>query len=526
MVEVTTELATQMAEAAGLQAPEVVMSGVARRLTAMNSAAADARTRIAESVQPFTGFNFSHSAGSCQPTTELLVNYPGDLAHIAHELRSGRLCPVLLTEWHLQQITERNSELLAYITISEKRALEDAHRARAEISAGNWLGPLHGIPIAHKDLISTRGIRTTLHTHAHRNDIPDHDAPVVARLATAGTIMLGKLNTLELGSGEGDVFGLAKNPWDLQRQVGGSSSGSAVAVAAGLAVAATGTDAGGSIRIPAAFCGIVGLKPTAGLMPEASGISVPGPMARTVRDAAYLLETMAGTGGLAAQLEAGIDGLRLGIPVDWIDVPTEPEVTSAFREAVAVLEEHGATVLEVRLPSAAMSEQLGALITHVECFGKYRYLLEQGARLGSFIHELLLAAELYSAADFKLAQKARQLLLSEVAAVHQQVDLMITPMLPFRAAKANQTELEIDGSIVNPRLGQGRFTRLSNLTGLPSVSVPVGLDSNGMPLAIQLLGQAHEEAVLLRAARVLERNFSPLHCGTFRSPLELIQESI
>lgn len=524
MTEVTPALVAQMAAAAGLPAPSEVLPGVTNRLAAMNAATRLARRVVPASVAPFTKFSFTRPA-SMPPTPPDMPAGGHDLAHISTAIRSGRLSPIQLTEWYLQRIEELSPELVAYITVSADRARQDAHRASEEIARGYWFSPLHGVPIAHKDLISTRGIRTTLHTHAHKDCVPDHDDPVVTRLAAAGTVLLGKLNTLELGSGEGDVFGLARNPWNPLRQVGGSSSGSAVAVAAGLTAAATGTDAGGSIRIPAAFCGIVGLKPTAGLMPEAQGISVPGPMTRTVRDAALMLEAMTGASGYTTSLVDGVAGMRIGVPVDWIDVPIEPEVNNAFRQAIEVLAADGAVISEVRLPAAAMSEQLGALITHVECFGKYRYLLEQGAQLGGFIHELLLAAELYSASDYRLAQKARQLLVQEVDAVHAQVDLMITPMLPYRAALVGQTELDVNGTVINPRLGQGRFTRLSNLTGLPSLSVPAGLDSNGMPLAVQLLGRAFEEAVLLQAASVLEHHFPTLYCGMYRSPLELIQEN-
>ena len=521
MPEVTPELAAQMLAAAGLPAPQEVLPGVAARLGAMHAATREARRVVPDATPVFTDFPFSDPMSSEKPSN--VLNSDDDLAGLSAALRTGRLSPVQLTEWYLQRIRDLNGDLIAFITVSEERALADARRAEAELRAGNWRGPMHGLPIAHKDLIATRGIRTTLHTHAHRDHVPDHDDPVVTTLADAGTVLLGKVNTLELGSGEGDVFGLAKSAWDPARQVGGSSSGSAVAVSAGLTAAATGTDAGGSIRIPAAFAGIVGVKPTAGLVGNSRGISVPGPMTRSARGAAIMLEAMSGRGGLVKGLESGVAGLRIGVPADWIDTPTEPEVKAAFEQAIAYLKSAGAVVTEVRLPSAEASEQLGALVTHVDCFGKYRYLLEQEARLSGFIHELLLAAELYPASDYRLAQKSRQLLIEEVDAVHRSVDLMITPMLPYRAAIVGETELVIDGTTINPRLGQGRYTRLSNLTGLPSASVPAGLDSNGMPLAVQLLGRAFEENLILRAARVLESRFPAIHPAVWRNPLELIQ---
>src|SRR5690606_38927085 len=385
--------------------------------------------------------------------------------------------------------------------------MRDASRLEAELDSGLYRGPLHGLPIAHKDLIATRGVRTTYHTDHFKDHVPEADAPVVERLAEAGTVLLGKANTLELGSGDGPVFGLARNPWDPERQVGGSSSGSAVAVAAGLAMAATGTDAGGSIRIPASFCGIVGLKPTAGLvyMGEGkNGISVAGPMTRTVTDAAVMLEAMAGVGGLLGQVTGDLRGLSVGVPVDWVDTPMEEDVAAGFRAGIDALERSGATVREVRLPPAEASEVLGAVVTHVDCFGKYRFLLEAGAKLSPFFHELMLATELYPASDYMAAQRARRLMLADVAEAHRQVDVLVTPTVPFRAARLDRMEVEVDGVLVNARTGQGRFTRLSNLTGYPSVSVPIGLDANGMPISVQLHGRPYEESTLLRAARAIE----------------------
>lgn len=535
----TPEGAVALGAAVGLHVPSDLAGGVAARLNAVASAAERWRPTVDRDVVPFLDFELPRpeaaGAGTAgarvrQAASAAAATGPGptagtgptdrtwpartpddagDLFDLAASIRERRLSPVAVAEEKLRAIAALNGELIAYLTVAGERALADAERAERELAQGVYRGPLHGVPIAHKDLIPTKGIRTTYHTAAFKDNVPDEDAPIVKRLARAGTVLLGKANTLELGSGDGDVFGLARNPWDPARQVGGSSSGSAVAVAAGLAAAATGTDAGGSIRIPAAFCGIVGVKPTAGLVEVSkgtNGISVTGPMTRTTLDAALMLEVMTGDTGLTERVTGDVAGLTVGMPVDWLDTPLEDEIASSMQHALDVLRGLGASVREVRLPHASASEVLGGVVTHVDNFAKYRFLLEQGAQLGKFVHELLLAAELYPAAAYRLGQRLRRLMVEEVTAAHATADILITPMVPYRAARLGETELRIGATTVNPRTGQGRFTRLSNLTGFPSLSVPTGFDSNGMPLSVQLHGRPFEEAVILSAARAIELN--------------------
>lgn len=500
-----------LAEANGLRAPAELAAGVANRL---NAAAAEAdrwRGQVGREVQPFVDFDLGPPpplalSGTRPAGGARTAGDDGDLLDTARRIRERSLGPIELTARYLDDIARVNPGLVAYLTVASERAIEDAERAEHELDAGVYRGPMHGVPIAHKDLIPTRGIRTTYHTDAFKENVPDEDAPVVTRLAAAGSVLLGKANTLELGSGDGDVFGLARNPWDPERQVGGSSSGSAVAVAAGLAAAATGTDAGGSIRIPAAFCGIVGVKPTAGLVatsPGSNGLSVTGPMTRTTLDAALMLEAMTGASFLG-RVTGDVAGMTFGLPVDWLDTPIEDEIAASLNGVVELLRGLGATVREVRLPHAAASEVLGGVITHVDLFGKYRFLLEQGAKLGRFVHELLLAAELYPASAYRLAQRLRRLMLEDVKRAHESVDVLLTPIVPFRAARLTDTELRVGDAVVSPRSGQGRFTRLSNLTGHPSMSVPTGLDSNGMPVAVQLQARPYQEALMLSAARAIE----------------------
>lgn len=516
----TADDAVALAAAAGIELPGDLSAGVAGRLNSVATECEVWRHALGRDVVPFVDFElprrerrYAQGGTHARRTPE----DAGDLFDLATAIRERRASPVAIAEEKLRAIHALNDDLIAYLTVSTERAMEDAARAEAELSQGIYRGPLHGVPIAHKDLIPTKGIRTTYHTHAFKDNVPDEDAPIVSLLARQGTVLLGKVNTLELGSGDGDVFGLARNPWDPARQVGGSSSGSAVAVAAGLAAAATGSDAGGSIRIPAAFCGIVGVKPTAGLVETSrgtNGISVTGPMTRTTLDAAVMLGAMSGQPGLAERVTGDVTGLTVGVPVDWLDTPIEDEVLSSMHSAVEVLRGLGAKVCEVRLPHAHASEVLGGVVTHVDNFTKYRFLLDQGAQLGKFVHELLVAAELYPAAAYRLGQRLRRLMVAEVTAAHEVADILVTPMVPYRSALLGETALRLGSTTVNPRTGQGRFTRLSNLTGFPSLSVPTGLDSNGMPLSVQLHGRPFEEDVILTAARAIElhnpqRNLRP-----------------
>lgn len=509
----TPDLVTARARTAGVEVPVELAAGVATRLQGVAAAVERWRPTIGE-TEPFGGFDFRRPIAST-PSRSVSDRSSGtrvqedadDLLDISQSIRERRLSPIELTERLLAGIDRLDGSLTAYITVCHDRAMREATDLTTELDRGAYRGPLHGIPITHKDLIATRGVRTTYHTDHFKDHVPAVDAPVVERLTEAGSVLLGKANTLELGSGDGPVFGLARNPWDPERQVGGSSSGSAVAVAAGLALAATGSDAGGSIRIPASFCGIVGLKPTAGLvyMGEGkNGISVTGPMTRTVTDCAVMLEAMAGIDGLVEQVTGDVRHLTVGVPVDWVDTPLEDDVAASFQAALASLRLAGARVIEVRLPHAEASETLGALITHVDCFGKYRFLLEARAKLSPFFHELLLATELYTASDYMAAQRMRRLMIADVVDAHAQVDVMVTPTVPFRTARLDQMEFVVSGQVVNARTGQGRFTRLSNLTGHPSLSVPVGLDTNGMPLSVQLHGRPYQEGTLLRVARVIE----------------------
>lgn len=444
------------------------------------------------------------------------------VAGLATLIGRGIVSPVEAAQAYLRRIADLDPRLHAYITVTEERALEDARKAEREIARGRQRSPLHGVPVAYKDMVLTRGIRTTFHSRVFADYIPDVNAAVVDRLVAAGTVMLGKTNTYELGAGDGDLFGQARNPWDLERQPGGSSSGSGVAVAARLAAGAIGTDAGGSIRVPAAFCGIIGLKPTYGWVSRypSDGCSVAsvGPMTLTAVDAALMMDAIAGpdprdaaTAGVPAPafaraLTGDIRGIRIGVADEDTWAPIDVDVQAAIGEAVRVLRDLGAAVEPVHLPHAGLAEVLGMVIAHTECHGRHSHFLkDRAAEIGTFFRRALTASQFYSAADYLIAQRVRALIAQDFAAAHKRADVILTPTVPYPAFRFGETRLGLQGGEVNPRTGMGRLTRLSNLTGLPAISVPCGFTTHGLPLAFQLMGRAFEDAGLLNVAHAYQR---------------------
>ena len=419
-----------------------------------------------------------------------------------------------------------NPALNAIVTLSPDRAAEEARTVDEVVAAGERPRPLSGLPLVHKDIIATQGIRTTAGSALLRDYVPDTDATVVSRLSNAGTLLVGKANTHEFATGTtGTVshFGAVRNPWNLEHMTGGSSSGSAAALAAGMVCVATGTDTGGSIRIPAACCGIVGLKPTygrvgrTGVMPLAWGLDHVGPMGRSVADVATLLTAMAGpdpfdragagepAADFSAALDKGVQGLRFVVPdFRFLELATEP-VAAAVREAADTLEELGARRIDVPMPRqldlvgpaaiAVFLAEAGAvhrdtLASHPEAYGRET-------------RAFLSLAEHVSGHAYVQAQRVRAVLADELARVFQSVDLLVTPTLPMTAPRLDAREIEGADGPMDVRAAMTLFTRLFNLTGLPAMSLPCGFD-HGMPIGLQLVGRPFDEATLLRAARAYE----------------------
>jgi aspartyl-tRNA(Asn)/glutamyl-tRNA(Gln) amidotransferase subunit A len=436
------------------------------------------------------------------------------IASLAERLRRKELSPVELATAVLERIEHLDPFLNAYITLVADGALQDAQRAEAEIMAGSYRGPLHGIPIGHKDILRTRGVRTTAHSNVLIDHVPDEDAAVVASLRRAGAVTMGKLSTHEFACGSTPVFGLPINPWSSSHVTGGSSAGSASAVRAGLCVAATGSDTAGSIRVPAAFCGVVGLKPTLGLVSTSGAIAVSatldhvGPLTRSVADAALMLAAMVGDGlgadgaqadavdALAARWgpPASLRGVRLGVPTGFLDPPVQPTVAARAREALTVFEGLGAHVFDVPLPRAAHSlAALRAIMWPEATLNHLHWLRTRLRAYGPDARRTVAIGAAVTGVEYLQGRRLRDRIRAEFESAWANVDALVWPT-------AGRTAFAVG----EPQDFAGHQTRLTNLTGTPSLSVPCGFDDAGLPVAIQINGPAHAEATLFRLGAAFE----------------------
>lgn len=437
-----------------------------------------------------------------------------EICALSDRIRRREVSPTEVTRALLERIVSHNPSLNAYITVAADRALSDAKQAEASILAGSYKGPLHGIPIAHKDVLWTRGIRTTAHSRATREHVPDTDASVVAQLASAGTILVGKLNTYEFACGATESYGVPINPWRQDRTTGGSSSGGGSAIADGLAFGATGTDTAGSIRGPASYCGVVGLKPTyglvsrSGLYPLSWSLDHVGPMARSARDIALLLQQMvafdaADASSISPELRKGtleslarasephvgsLSGLRIGVPTSWLIDGVQQEIANAAQAALAVLRALGAEIREVSLPLATHSMAIvRALIAAESSQVHTSRLREYGHEYAAFTRQSLLLGACISSSDYLRAQAARHALRDEMATVLQGVDVLAWPTTRNVAPLVDLPE---EWGVIQ--------TQLSNITGHPSLSVPCGFDHHGLPIGLLLTGRLLDDAKVIR----------------------------
>jgi aspartyl-tRNA(Asn)/glutamyl-tRNA(Gln) amidotransferase subunit A len=435
---------------------------------------------------------------------------------LSAEVRKKRISPVELVRLYLERVERLNPRLNAFITVMEESAIAEAQRAEREITRGDWRGPLHGIPVALKDNIWTRGVRTTAGSRILSDFVPARDAAVVTRLRAAGAILLGKTHLHEFAYGvtSNNVhFGPAHNPYDLERIPGGSSGGSAIAVAAGLCAAAVGTDTGGSIRIPAALCGVVGFKPAFGavpvdgIVPLCASLDHCGPITRTAGDAALLYQAMRGAGGTRAARRRGADRVRLGWPADYFFERLAPEVMNAVAAARRVLEKRGARFMAVKLPQLEAGNRASLPIALAEAYQYHReagYFPARAAEYSDDVRARLEKGAGISAADYLDARAAVQRATQEFAECAHHVDAILAPTVPIAAPRIGEERVTIGDADEEVRAALLRLCRPANLWGAPAVSIPCGATPQGMPIGLQLIGFEEREAALLHVAELYE----------------------
>ncbi|MBZ5582486.1 MAG: Asp-tRNA(Asn)/Glu-tRNA(Gln) amidotransferase GatCAB subunit A [Acidobacteriia bacterium] len=447
------------------------------------------------------------------------------LREAAAALRRREFSSAELTQGALDRIGRLNPTLNAFLTVTAEQAMARARQADAELAAGRDRGPLHGIPIAVKDLFLTRGVRTTAGSKIYENYVPEEDAAVVERLDAAGAVPLGKLNMHELAYGitsENPHFGAVRNPWDTGRSPGGSSGGSGAAVAASLAYAALGSDTGGSIRIPAAFCGTAGLKPTYGrvsrygALPLSWTLDHMGPMARTVRDAAAVLNAIAGFDPRdpSSSRRPAVDyvpedgcssrGVRVGLAGKFYFERLDPGVEAAVRGAIARAAALGAVVKAVQTPDIDAINAVGRVIQLCEVSALMQPHLGRSDDFGADVWSLLNQGTLLPATDYINAQRLRRRMRRDFQKLWAEVDCLIAPTTPNTAPEFGQTAVRLGGRDENVRLASTRLVRAINVLGLPALSMPCGLSGGGLPVGIQIVGAPFQEALILQVGAALE----------------------
>ena len=443
------------------------------------------------------------------------------LAEAAALIRDKKLSPVELTEALLARIEEFDSDLNAFITVTEEKARSQALVAEQEISKGNYKGPLHGIPIGLKDIYDTAGILTTAHSKVYDKRVPQKDATTVKKLFDAGVVLMGKLGTHEFANGGPSVdlpWPPARNPWHPDHVTGGSSSGSGAAVATGMVLGATGTDTGGSIRNPAAMCGITGIKPTygrvsrAGVIPNTYCFDHCGPLAWTVEDCTLMLQVLAGYDPLdiasshepvpdySASLNQSIKGLRVGVlRYFWEEAFPNEEVSKSMEAALAVFKDLGAILEDVRLQPLRIYTDVKLGIGVAEMFSIHRKdMIKQLDDFGDHMVARALPACLMSSDDYVNAQRCRQQLLVGMKEIYEKYDILIAPGQPGGTAPRFD-----QGSF--PTLEKDNFTTPFNVLGNPVVNVCNGFAQNGLPVSIQIIGRPFDEPTAIKAAHAYEQ---------------------
>jgi aspartyl-tRNA(Asn)/glutamyl-tRNA(Gln) amidotransferase subunit A len=444
------------------------------------------------------------------------------IGEAAEQLRTRQLSPVELVRAVLDRVDAVEDRVRAYVTVLHEPALAEARAAEQAILAGAYRGPLHGIPIAVKDLYDTAGVRTTSSSRVRADHVPSRDAAAVERLRAAGAVIVGKTVTHEFAYGV--VSRPTRNPWNLDHIPGGSSGGSGAALAADACLGALGTDTGGSIRIPSSATGVAGLKPTYGrvskygVTPLSWSLDHAGPMARAVADLALLLGLLAGrdprdptsarepVGDYTAGLRAGVRGLRLGLPTNYFFADCDPEVEAAVRAAARVLGEQGADVREVTIPDLdpAPAAEFGIVIPEASAIHQ-QLLRRQAADYGEDVRVFLEAGELYLATHYLKAQRVRALVTAGLRRAFRGLDALLTPTLPQPAARHDQTGFRGPSGAEEPVINAYVRTCCPfNLSGQPALSVRCGFTRAGLPIGLQIVGRPFDEATVLRVGAAYE----------------------
>jgi len=448
-------------------------------------------------------------------------------AELGRHIRAGAITSVRATEACLGRIATLNPRLEAFVTLTAERARAEAAAADAEIAAGNWRGPLHGVPYCLKDIVQTAGVRTTAGSFILADWVPAADATVQTRLAAAGAVLLGKVNTHEFafGATTQNIHGRTRNPHDTGRIPGGSSGGSGAAVAAGLAAFSIGSDTAGSIRLPAAYCGIVGLKPTWGLVSAAGVVAQSfsadhiGPMARSVEDLAAIMAVIAGPDpadptclvtpcpDFMAIGPARLDGVRVGIPAELLAIALQPAVHAGFMRALAALKELGARVQEVSVPLLARATEINNAIVPPETMAQHQrwqagWFQGRQIRYGDDVAKLLAMGAGVPGTATILAQRDRIELGRQLdQAFGESVDVLLTPTQPMAAIPLGNSEMDLEAII--------HFLCPFSLSGVPALALPSGVDEHGLPVSVQIVGPRLRDPRVLAIGRELEMALGP-----------------
>jgi aspartyl-tRNA(Asn)/glutamyl-tRNA(Gln) amidotransferase subunit A len=448
------------------------------------------------------------------------------LREVSAALRKKTLSPVALTQAALDRIAADEPRLNAYVRLTRDQALAAARQAEREIMDGQWRGELHGVPVAVKDLYDIKGLPTTCSSRVRHDHVARGDSACVERLRAAGAVIVGMTHTHEFAYGI--ITPTTGNPWNVEHIPGGSSGGSGATVAARGCFMAMGTDTGGSIRIPAALCGTVGLKPTYGRVSRFGIASLSwsldhaGPLARTVGDCAVSLGVLAGydprdpgsadvpVDDYLSTLEAGVSGLRIGVPKNFFFERVEPLVEERVRQAIEELGRAGARLVDVEIPMADMISPVEFGLCLPEAAAYHRETLRTRASLYEpDVLTMLQAGMIVPAVDYIAAQRQRNLIQAAWRGLFEQIDVLIGPSVTAVAPRRGQESITWPDGTVEPT--SSVFVRLSapaNVTGLPSISVPCGYGREGLPVAFQVIGRPFDEACILRVARTYERAFA------------------